>query len=145
VIRELLPPETGLAHRAMLALREEIGDREAFTQQVDDVQRPEGYRLLGAFEDGVAEALGVAGFRIVHNLAWGEHVYIDDLSTLPEARGRGHATALLNWVFEEGRRSGVKQLHLDSAVGPARADAHRLYLNSGYTIASHHFGRPIDE
>jgi hypothetical protein len=28
---------------------------------------------------------------IVDNLDWGHHLYVDDLSTLPQARGKGHA------------------------------------------------------
>jgi GNAT superfamily N-acetyltransferase len=109
---------------------------------VDDEQRPEGYRLAGAFEDG-PEAVAVAGFRLAHNLAWGRHVYVDDLSTLPAARRRGHARALLDWLAGEARRLGCAELHLDSGVGPQRADAHRLYLNAGLTITSHHFSRAV--
>ncbi len=107
------------------------------------MQRPEGYRLVGAFEEDVSEAAAVAGFRIGHNLAWGHYLYVDDLSTLPEARRRGHGRALLEWLLEEGRGLGCDQLHLDSGVGLDRADAHRLYLNAGMVIASHHFARYV--
>jgi GNAT superfamily N-acetyltransferase len=144
VIRELLPPDTGLAFEAMRALRIEIADREAFALRVDEGQRPEGYRLVAAFEEGEADAAAVAGFRTGHNLAWGHYLYVDDLSTRPEARGRGHARALLDWLLEEAKRLGCDQLHLDSGVGLDRADAHRLYLNAGYVIAAHHFARPVD-
>jgi GNAT superfamily N-acetyltransferase len=144
VIRELLPPDTGLAFEAMRALRIDIADREAFALRVDEGQRPEGYRLVAAFEEGEADAAAVAGFRTGHNLAWGHYLYVDDLSTRPEARRRGHAHALLDWLLEEARRLGCDQLHLDSGVGLDRADAHRLYLNAGYVIAAHHFVRPVD-
>jgi len=140
VLRELLPPETGLAFRAMQALRTDLADEESFVNQVDDVQRPEGYRVVGAFEAQI-EALAVAGFRRGHSLSWGHYLYLDDLSTLPEARRGGHGRALLDWLSEEGRRLGCDQLHLDSGVGLDRADAHRLYLNAGLVIASHHFAR----
>ncbi|HEY6777614.1 MAG TPA: GNAT family N-acetyltransferase, partial [Thermoleophilaceae bacterium] len=68
-------------------------------------------------------------------------LYIDDLSTLPEARRRGHARALLDWCLEEARRLGCDQLHLDSGVEPEREDAHRLYFNAGLRITSYHFAR----
>jgi GNAT superfamily N-acetyltransferase len=140
VIREVLPPDTGLVFEAMRALRSHRGDRDAFVARVDEVQRPEGYRLVGAFEEGEAEAVAVAGFRIAHNLAWGERfLYVDDLSTLPQARGRGHGRALLDWLADEAVRQGCDQLHLDSGVGPEREDAHRLYFNAGLRIASYHF------
>jgi GNAT superfamily N-acetyltransferase len=142
VIREVVPPDTGSVFRAMQALRTDLADEKSFVRAVDDVQRPQGYRLVGAFE-GEAEAAAVAGFRTGHSLAWGHYLYVDDLSTLPGARRRGHGRALLDWLLEEGRRLGCDQLHLDSGVGPDRADAHRLYLNSGMVIAAHHFARYV--
>lgn len=142
-IREIGAGETALAHAAMLGLRPAFADREGFVAFVDGVLRPEGYRIAGAFEDGGEDAAAVAGFRAGHNLAWGHHVYVDDLSTAPDARRRGHGRALLDWVLDEARRLGCDQLHLDSAVGLERADAHRLYLNAGFVIASHHFARRV--
>ena len=141
MIREVVPPDTGSVFRAMRTLRDDLVDEESFVRQIDDAQRPEGYRLVGAFEDGGSAALAVAGFRTGRSLAWGHYLYVDDLSTLPEARRRGHGRALLDWLLEEGRRLGCDQLHLDSGVGLERADAHRLYLNAGMVIASHHFAR----
>ncbi len=49
----------------------------------------------------------MAGFRVMHSLAWGHYLYVDDLSTLPEARRRGHARALLDWLLEEGGGSAA--------------------------------------
>jgi GNAT superfamily N-acetyltransferase len=143
VIRELLPPETGLAFEAMRALRTDLADEMTFVRRVDEIQRAEGYRLVAAFDDGEAVAAAVAGFRTGHNLAWGHHLYVDDLSTRPEARKRGHGRGLLAWLTEEAGRLGCDQLHLDSGVGLDRADAHRLYLNSGLVISAHHFARQL--
>ncbi len=143
IIRELLPPDTALGWRAMRELRPHIGDAAAFADHVDTVQRREGYRLLGSFEDGAPEAAAVAGFRVTHHLAWGRALYVDDLSTLPAARGRGHAGTLLDHLIEEAARLRCDELHLDSGVGTARWDAHRLYMNHGLTIASHHFSRTV--
>ncbi|MGH2974433.1 MAG: GNAT family N-acetyltransferase [Solirubrobacterales bacterium] len=143
MIREVVPPDTGSVFRAMLALRASLGDRGAFVRAVDEVQRPEGYRLVGLFEESEPEAVAVAGFRSGHSIAWGHHLYVDDLSTVPEARRRGHGRALLDWLLEEGRRLGCGQLHLDSGVGLDRGDAHRLYLNAGMVIAAHHFARYV--
>jgi GNAT superfamily N-acetyltransferase len=142
MIREIKPGETALAYPAMLPLRPALDSKESFVAQVDGVLRPEGYRLIGAFEDGTDHALAVAGFRVMHLLAWdGRGMYVDDLSTMPEARRRGHARALLDWMLAEAGRLGCAQLHLDSAVGPTRADAHRLYMNAGLQITAFHFAR----
>jgi GNAT superfamily N-acetyltransferase len=141
-LREIVPPDTALAFPAMRALRTHYEDESAFVERVDGVQRAEGYRLVGAFEDE-PYALAVAGFRVGHMLAWGRYLYVDDLSTLPEARRRGYGKKLLEWLTDEARRLGCDQLHLDSGVTADRYDAHRLYLNSGLAITSHHFARRL--
>lgn len=141
-VREIAPGETRLAHTAMAALRPAFGDADEFVRHVDELQRPEGYRLVGAFEDGGGDAAAVAGFRVGHSLAWGRHLYVDDLSTAPAARRRGHAGTLLDWLVAEARRERCDQLHLDSGTSPERFDAHRLYLNKGLAITAHHFARP---
>jgi GNAT superfamily N-acetyltransferase len=138
MLRELGPGETALAEPVLRVLRPTVTDLVA---RVDERQRPEGYRLVAAFAQD--RAVAVAGFRIGHNLAWGRHLYVDDLVTLPEARGHGHARALMGWLVEEAREQGCETLHLDSGVGPDRADAHRLYLNQGLRITSHHFAREL--
>lgn len=141
MLKELLPPETNLAFTAMRELRPGIKSLEEFVEQVDEVQRPSGYRLVAFVPDEGSDALAVAGFRLSTNLAWGRHLYVDDLSTIPAARGQGLARRLLDWIHEEAKRLNCNQVHLDSGVGPNRATAHRLYLNSGYVISSHHFTR----
>ena len=123
----------------MRALRTQYTDEAEFVRRVDEVQRPEGYRLVAAFEDGQEEAVAVAGFRAGHNLPWGRFIYVDDLSTLPSGRGRGHAEALMRWVFEEAERLGCDEVHLDSGTVPERWGAHRLYHRLGMNINSHHF------
>lgn len=109
-VRELFAGETMVAADALLCLREAVGPAERIVARIDELQRPEGYRLAASFdEEGQAVAAG--GFRVGHNLAWGRFLYIDDLITLPEARG--HATALLRWIFEEA-------VHLGCDQGPSR-------------------------
>ncbi len=143
MIREIHEGETATAFAAMRELRQGLADADTFVQTVDRVQRPQGYRLVGCFADNEPNAMAVAGFRRGHYLAWGDAIYVDDLSTLPSARRQGHARALLRWLDEEAERLGCGQLHLDSAVGLERADAHRLYLNAGLVIAAHHFAKEI--
>jgi GNAT superfamily N-acetyltransferase len=142
-VREILPPDTGTAYLAMRALRTHLADEEEFVRRVEDVQRPEGYRLAGAFDREEPAAAAVAGFRVGNNLAWGHFLYVDDLATRPEFRRRGLGTALLVWLAREAATLGCTQLHLDSGVGLERADAHRLYLSSGLVISAHHFARKL--
>jgi GNAT superfamily N-acetyltransferase len=142
-VRELGPGETALAARTLLELRPGLGSPEALARQVDERQRPAGYRLAGAFEDGDEEAAAVAGFRINEYLAWGRHMYVDDLVTAAGRRGRGLADALFAWLEDEARRSGCTEFHLDSGVGEDRQDAHRFYFRHGLRISSYHFQREL--
>jgi GNAT superfamily N-acetyltransferase len=141
-VRELDHGEEPLAAAALLELRPHFGDVETLAEQAR-AQRAGGYRIVAAFEPGEREAAAAAGFRIGENLAWGRHLYVDDLSTRAAARGRGHAGVLMRWLEAEARRAGCAQLHLDSGTGPERADAHRLYLNHRLCITSHHFAREL--
>jgi len=95
----------------------------------------EGYQLAFIEEDG--KAVAAIGYRYLQYLYNGKHIYIDDLSTLPEARGKGHAGMLFDFVVEKAKSENLKAVHLDS--GHQRFDAHRLYLNKGMNIVYHHF------
>ena len=140
-IRELAPGETAGAFAALRALRPHVADEDELVRRVER-QRGEGYRLVAAVEDD-GSVSAVAGFRVHDTLAAGRILYVDDLSTVPAARRRGYGRALLDWCAEEGRRLGCRALHLDSAVGAERRDAHRLYFNAGMRIASYHFERAL--
>jgi GNAT superfamily N-acetyltransferase len=143
-VRELGPGETPLAARTLLELRPALGSAEALVRQIDERQRPAGYRLAGAFaDDDDEEAAAVAGFRINEFLAWGRHLYVDDLVTGAAHRGQGHADRLFAWLEEEARREGCVALHLDSGLGEDRQDAHRFYFRHGLRIASFHFARDV--
>lgn len=142
-VREIPSSDTFLAFPAMVALRSALTNVSEFVHLVNDVQRPEGYRLVGVFGADEPHAQAVAGFRVLNALAFGRYLYIDDLSTLATARRQGHGRRLLDWLYDEGRRLGCAQVHLDSGVGSDRADAHRLYLNAGMVISSHHFARVL--
>lgn len=100
----------------------------------------EGYQLAFVEKDGKAAA--ICGFRYLQFLFCGKHFYIDDLSTLSEYRGCGYGAALLDFVKALAKSEGFDTVTLDS--GHHRTTAHRLYLNKGYAISSHHFTLKID-
>ncbi|GAA4417709.1 GNAT family N-acetyltransferase [Nibrella viscosa] len=120
---------------AILALRPHLSEEQALIQI--PVQQREGYTL--AFVDAGEPVPAVVGYRIIHLLHTGKTLYIDDLSTLPEARGKGYAGMLLDFVIEQARQAGCTHVTLDSGHSPQRYDAHRLYLNKRFNIVSHHF------
>lgn len=90
-------------------------------------------------EDGTPDAAAVAVFETGYNLFRGKYIYIDDLSTLPAQRGKGYAGMLLDWIADYAKRENFDEIHLDSGVNPTRTDAHRLYLNKRFQVASLHF------
>jgi GNAT superfamily N-acetyltransferase len=141
VLKEILPPETGLVFTAMRQLRTNLISHATFVDLIDTVQRPSGYRLVAVVPDDGTDALAVAGFRLGNSLSWGRHIYIDDLFTVPSARRNGFASQMLAWIHDEAERLGCSQVHLDSGVGPERYAAHRFYLDSGYNITAHHLMR----
>lgn len=142
-VREIRAGDTLAAAAALLELRPRWETPAAIVEFVDDSLRPAGYRLAGAFEGPGSDALAVAGFREVRTLAWGHHLYVDDVSTLPTARRAGHGDRLMSWLTEEAGRLGCEALHLDSGVAADRAPAHRLYMRHGLRISAHHFEREI--
>jgi len=141
-VRELSDDDCRLAHAAMRELRPQVGDEPAFVERVRS-QFAQGYRLIGAFDGEHEHAVSVAGFRIDEKLAWGRHIYIDDLSTLPEGRGQCGATALLRWIDAAAAAEGITEVHLDSGVQPERQAAHALYFREGYRISSYHFQKAL--
>lgn len=93
----------------------------------------EGYKLI--FTKQHEKVMAFCGYRFQTMIHYGRSIYIDDIFTLPEARD--HAIPLLNYVVREAKLAGVQSIHLDS--GHQRSEAHRLYMNHGFKIESHHF------
>jgi GNAT superfamily N-acetyltransferase len=102
-------------------------------------QRTEGYRLAYIEVDSLVVC--VAGFRILHNLAWGKFLYVDDLITDEKHRSRGYGKELVNWLRNEARTQGCSQLHLDSGI--QRTDAHRFYSSEGLARTCFHFAENL--
>ena len=98
-------------------------------------QQGRGYTVAYAEEDG--RAVCAAGFVIETRLAWGKHMYIEDLVTDSERRSSGLGRAMMDWLKCHARENGCEQIHLDSGI--QRFPAHRFYLREGFNIASHHF------
>ena len=141
-VREIPPGEYHRAAPALLELRPHLGAIDALVERMCR-QRAVGYRVVASFEPGEAVAAAVAGFTLGESLAWGPFLYVHDLVTRAALRGRGHGDSLMSWLEAEARDRRCGQLHLDSGVGPERADAHRFYFRHGLRIASYHFAREL--
>jgi GNAT superfamily N-acetyltransferase len=118
----------------MRELRPQL-EEAAFVTRVR-AQQASGY-LLAYAADG-SGPVAAAGFRLGESLAWGRHLYVDDLVTLPNRRSQGFGKALLAWLKDYAAEHGCGQLHLDSGV--QRKAAHRFYEREGMEAAALHFG-----
>lgn len=98
------------------------------------LQQEEGYRVAFIESDGAVVA--AAGFRLMHTMAWGRILYLDDLGTVPAQQGRGWGSALLVWLQAEARKLHCEAVHLDT--GYHRHAAHKAYLRNGFALNCHH-------
>ena len=137
-VREINAQETACAFSALSVLRPLLNDMNHFISQINDIQRPQGYRLLGVFEEGKSNAVAVCGFREETNLVSGRHIHIDDLITLPNSRGRGYAALLIEAVHQIAQENHITQIEADSNVDMDRQGAHRLYFQHGFAIRAYH-------
>lgn len=132
VIDPSSPDEVARCFRVFTHLRPHV-TRERFLEQVP-IQAREGYHIA-VIEDG-NEVVAAAGYRVLHFLAWGKVLYVDDLITDPARQRQGLGGALMDWLIDRARTLECQQLHLDT--GFQRLDAHRLYLNKGLHLHCHH-------
>ena len=119
-------------------LRPHLSEEEFVAQVLRQMQA--GFRIVAIEDDG--KVVSAVGFRMFEYLAWGKVIYIDDLISHPEARGKGYASTLLQYVKALAIEHGCKGVHLDS--GYQRNAAHRVYLNNGFILDCHHFSMKVE-
>lgn len=125
---------------AILEFRPNL-EPETVVDQVFQMISSEGFELAFVPNEDHTKATAFIGYRKLNLLRTGPMIYIDDLFTFPEFRGKGYAGALLDHVALQAAGGGIKSIHLDS--GYALHTAHRLYLNKGYYLACNHFAKAI--
>ena len=114
--------------------------REKFIEQIAR-QRKKGYQIL--FIEVGRSIVSFMGYRIQEYLAWGKILYVDDFVTKSDSQRQGYGTKLLDHVIEIAKASSCNQVHLDS--GYNRNRAHRLYLDKGFVLSSHHFSMKLND
>lgn len=99
-----------------------------------------GYRV--AYAEAEGGVVSVAGFRLGENLAWGKHLYIDDLVSDGSLRSRRHGATLFQWLLAHAKANHCSEIHLDSGV--QRFAAHKFYFREGLKISSYHFSMRLE-
>ncbi len=122
-VRQIFAHEIESAFPVVVELRTHL-DLEEFVSSVQH-QSQLGYELWGAFEGRTI--LGAIGFRPVHSLSRGAHLFVDDLVVTEKQRTHGIGRALMDCAEREARRHGLGAVYLDS-----RATALAFYAKLGY-------------
>ncbi|PML78760.1 GNAT family N-acetyltransferase [Enterovibrio norvegicus] len=98
-------------------------------------QQQSGYQLAYVKSDNIV--LAVVGFEVRESLAWGKHIYIDDLVTNENHRSQGVGKVLMAWLKHHAAEHGCKQIHVDSEI--QRFKAHIFYQREEFKTIAHHF------
>jgi len=125
--------------RAILSLRPMV-NAEMLVEQTQRMMR-QGFEMLYIANNNNTSAAAVAGYRTFEMYRMGKTIYIDDLFSLPESRGKGFAGALLDHIYLTALNAGIKTVHIDS--GYDLHPGHSLFLNRGYILPCHHFVKII--
>lgn len=123
----------------MQQLRPDLKTERAFLDQVA-LQRPQGYRLLGLWDED-DRPMALAGYRRLDNMIHGRFLYVDDLITLHGERGRGCGERLIDALRDLGRTQQCARLVLDTALSNALAQ--RFYFRSGLLALGLHFSMEL--
>jgi GNAT superfamily N-acetyltransferase len=107
-------------------------DLNDFKRYVMLAHAADGYRVVVTEDKG--QPIAMMGYRILHDLAHGSHLYIDDLVTTKAVRSSGHGTALLKFAEAECRRLGLTGLRL--CTGVENKEARKFYEREGWEARS---------
>jgi GNAT superfamily N-acetyltransferase len=117
----------------ILALRPHLNAKKVLSMY--ETMQKEGYHIIYIEEDN--KAVAFAGYRSYTMFFSARTIYIDDVCTLPDYRGKGYAGKLLDYIIDKAITGKYNAVSLDS--GHHRNKAHKLYLNKEFIIEAHHF------
>ena len=120
----------------MKQLRESI-TRDSYYETITRISDKNQYKLVAAFNDN-HECLGVIGYNYDYRLSiGGKMIYVADMSVDKNKRSKGVGEKLMNHVKQEAISKKCKAIVLDSGI--QRTQAHKFYLNQGFSITSFNF------
>ncbi|WP_089166322.1 GNAT family N-acetyltransferase [Caballeronia sordidicola] len=122
----------------MSELRPKLDNEGAFASQIE-VQRQQGYALLGAYDDSTLIAL--AGYRIQTNFLYGRFAYVEDLVVSARLIRTGIGREVLDAVKEIASERGCTHLVLDTAL--QKTQAQLFYRSNGFVETGLHFARAL--
>ncbi len=114
-------------------------DLDEFKRLVMLAHTADGYRVVVLERGG--KPLALMGYRILHDLVHGSHLYVDDLVTAKEQRSHGHGAELLRFAEAEARRLGLTGLRL--CTGIDNDAAKKFYQREGWDVRSVVFKKKV--
>ena len=133
-----VPDDLARAYLVVKELRPHL-EEDDFSRLVKLANVADGYRLIGREDKG--KLLAVMGYRILHDLVHGSHLYVDDLITTNSARSQGHGAELLRFAEAEARRLGLSGLRLSTGID--NAGAKKFYEREGWEVRSVTFKKKV--
>ena len=129
-IRELGVSELELAFPIINQLRPHRS-LEEYIEIVKEMMQT-GYQIACLFDGG--KVVSFSGFTRLTILAYGDHIWVYDLITDENHRGKGYGKLLMSYIEKLAEEYGLTCVALQS--GFQRVDAHRFYENIGYDKVS---------
>ncbi|MGN6764386.1 MAG: GNAT family N-acetyltransferase [Rhizobiaceae bacterium] len=120
-------------------LRPELKDAAEWVERATGMAT-DGYRVLAAWDGD--QALALAGYRMMENLIHGHFLYVDDLVTSSDQRGKGLGAALLKELSAIGIDQFCHRLVLDTAA--TNTNARRFYKREGLLDVVIGFVKPLE-
>lgn len=133
-----LPAEIERVFPVMKELRTHL-DLDEFKRLVMLAHTADGYRLVSLDRGG--KSVAVMGYRILHDLVHGSHLYVDDLVTAKDHRSKGYGAQLLRFAEAEARRLGLTGLRL--CTGIDNEAAKKFYEREGWAVRSVAFKKKV--
>jgi ribosomal protein S18 acetylase RimI-like enzyme len=136
-IREMNLKELDDVYEVLSQLREELSFKE-FDDLVYDMQHME-YKMIGLFER--EKLITYAGVAVQTNFYHKRHLYIFDLVTDKEYRGKGYAKEMMEYLLIYAKTAMCESIVLSS--GLQREEAHRFYKREGFSKKSFLFYKKV--
>jgi|SRR6476620_1172082 len=115
----------------------QLRDKLTFDEFLNRVRlaQPTGYKLFYALIG--EKVVGAIGLRILDDLCWGHHLYIDDLVVDESLRSQGIGRKLMKYVENLAHSEQCQYIRLASGI--SRTEAHNFYEGLGYQKTSFAF------
>jgi ribosomal protein S18 acetylase RimI-like enzyme len=113
---------------------------ERFVEIYQKSRQADHYEIVGIESGG--HVLALMGYRVLHDMVRGTHLYIDDLVTTEGQRSKGWGEKLLNYAEKIAPTLGCQTLRL--CTGLDNEGGQRFYEKHGWTKGSFAYRKKLN-